>query len=128
MLLETADEVLDAASASEAPARESELMARPPMAIACAHGAPSPATGNEQQVARLPARATTLAAARDEAKPRTSTLQRLRSSGGLLTVAAGPVAGIVAWRLAGMGAVESFALAFLVSAWIGPKLLSRDWS
>jgi hypothetical protein len=38
----------------------------------------------------------------------------------------GPGAGALAWWALGMGPVESGALVFLISGWLGPRLLGVD--
>lgn len=46
-----------------------------------------------------------------------------RSFGAALVIVGGPTAGVLGWWLLGMGAMESSALVFLISGWIGPRLL-----
>jgi hypothetical protein len=46
-----------------------------------------------------------------------------RSCGAALVFLVGPAAGACAWWLLGMGAMEASALVFLISGWLGPRLL-----
>lgn len=125
MLLDRED-LLDRLPASEEAACAPKTTVRPSMPEARALTA-APVMRNARPDAPPFVSDGTLAASRSRAaRPARTALQRIRSSSGVLTVAAGPVVGLMAWWMAGMGPMESFSLAFLVSAWIGPKLLSDD--
>lgn len=47
----------------------------------------------------------------------------VRALGTALTIVGGPLAGLAAWRLLRMSAAEAIAVMFLVSVWLGPKLM-----
>ncbi len=48
----------------------------------------------------------------------------LKSFGGGAAVLIGPAVGLVAWKAYGMDALQAAALAFLLSGWLLPRLLS----
>jgi hypothetical protein len=49
----------------------------------------------------------------------------VRSLGAIVTILVGPATGLIAWRIFGMGPLEAVALLFLISGWIGPRLMAR---
>ncbi len=50
-----------------------------------------------------------------------------RSCGVGVTILLGPAAGVLAWLAFGMGPIEIGALVFLISGWLGPRLMGLGW-
>jgi hypothetical protein len=62
----------------------------------------------------------------DERRPEGRQIS-LSSLGGVAAILLGPPVGVLAWRL-GMGPVEACAMVFLLSGWLGPKLMHHAGS
>jgi hypothetical protein len=55
-------------------------------------------------------------------------LEIVRSCGAGVTILLGPAAGLAAWLAFDMGFMEIAAVVFLISGWLGPRLMRLDWT